>query len=444
MVLPYARLVRGRTEGNERMPRAKSVAADPASPVVINVQQPQQTEEREKESRKLDDVDFWTYMRGLSPQQWRDHTLYLYRTKPVVGVNQREKYLAVYQQPFTIDDIKKAYGGEEFHAILNCGNRIVKHSTFAIEAAPIYDAARETPRQADANAAMVERLVDRTLNAQAHAHSSAAVDEVVDMMSKGFDATLERIGKTASGADGGDTMKLVLAMMQSQTQVMTTLIASLVKDRTAGADPKSTLKDTLELFAALKEFAGENGGGRRGSFFENLAERAVDKAPELIREIRGGVESIGRQRMELERVRQGGPGTAAPPAAPPVMAGPPAPAPAAPAPYVANPAPAPPQISENEAFEQLSARHIVKLIFAGEPVDLVMQFLRGANQKMYNSVLELNAQELRAVITADPILAQLLQYPELDAVLEEIVQYSGEEKAAMQAESDQQAAHQVQ
>ena len=430
------------------MPRARTVATEqPSQPPPVVIHQTMAAAPPPAEKEKREEIDFWSYLRGIAPAQWREYTVYLYRTRPIVGINQREKYLAIYQQPFTVEDVKKTYGGEEFRAILNRGGSMIKQVVFAIEAAPIYDNARETPRHADATAALNERLVDKVLNSGAGANpaTNAAVEQVVDMMGKGFDAAIERIGKAGPGGDSSssDSMKLVLAMMQSQTQIVTTLIASLVKDRAPvapAADPKSALKDSLELFAALREFAGENGGGKRSGFWENLAEQAVNKAPELIREVRSGVTDIGRQRLELEHARRGGP-------VPPPQAMAPQPVPITAGPAMAAPPPealprpqAQPQISEDEAFERLSARHIVKLIFAGEPADVVMQFLAGANRKMYEAVLDLDQQGLRMVITADPILSQLLQYPQLDVVLDEIVQYAAEEKAALQSERDTEAA----
>lgn len=431
------------------MPRARTVAAEqPSQPPPVVIHQTMTAAPPPPEKEKREEVDFWSYLRGIAPAQWREYTVYLYRTRPIVGINQREKYLAIYQQPFTVEDVKKTYGGEEFRAILNRGGSMIKQVVFAIEAAPIYDNARETPRHADATAALNERLVDKVLNSGANSNPStnAAVEQVVDMMGKGFDAAIERIGKAGVGSDGGasDSMKLVLAMMQSQTQIVTTLIASLVKDRAQtapAADPKSALKDSIELFTALREFAGENGGGKRGGFWENLAERAVDKAPELIREVRSGVSEIGQQRLAIEHARRGVSAPPQPQVAPANTAPPPeslpANHPAHPQPFQAAPQP---QISEDEAFERLSARHIVKLIFAGEPADVVMQFLAGANRKMYEAVLDLDQQGLRMVITADPILSQLLQYPQLDVVLDEIVQYAAEEKAAAQSERDIEAA----
>jgi hypothetical protein len=442
LALGYAAREKSNTERGE-MPRAKSEAAEQqVTPVIINQTVQPPAAQQEKERDKFDDVDFWTYIRNLSPQQWREHTCYLYRTKPAVGINQREKYLCIYQNAFTVDDIKKIYGGEEFHAILNRGNKAVKHQVFAIEAAPIYDTVRESPRQSDANAAITERLVSKALDASANANpaTNAALEQVVEIMGKGFDAALARVNGAAGekgDSEGGGAMKLVLAMMQSQTQILTTLIASMVKTQAAPAatDPSATLKTSLELFSALKDFAFDNGGGKRSSLWENLAERAIDKAPELIREVRGGVESIGRQRLELEHARRSGPTPVAPGAQQPAAMQPNP----QPAPQIAA-QPAPPQVTEDEAFERLAARHIVKMIYAGEPADMVMLFLRGANRKTFEMVMELNAAQLREVISADPILSQLLQYPELDAVIADITQFSAEEKAAALAEQDTEAA----
>jgi pyruvate/2-oxoglutarate dehydrogenase complex dihydrolipoamide acyltransferase (E2) component len=421
------------------MPKAAS-----SGPIVTTtLQMPENQEGSAPQSgAEKESVPFWQRLAQISEKDWKERcTLWIYRIGPKVGVVPGAKgYLDVLGGAITPDYIKQRWGGGTFRVMLNYDNRMKACHDEDIAGEPRYDLSKEippqqsTPKNEDSSSVrtLLEKLPD----------TKQVLADSMDMMNTAYKTSLENIAqaRAANGGDGGgsDMMKLMLAMMNGQTQILTTLIAAVVKQPSPAApvDPSATLKTSLELFSALKDFASDNGGGKRASLWENLAERAIDKAPEFIREVRGGVESIGRQRLELEHARRGAPGPPMPAAVPAAATGQP-PAPLAVAP---PPQPAPPQVTEDEAFERLAARHIVKMIYAGEPADMVMLFLRGANRKTFEMVMELNAAQLREVISADPILSQLLQYPELDAVIADITQFSAEEKAAALAEQDTEAA----
>ena len=174
------------------------------------------------------------------------------------------------------------------------------------------------------------------------------------------------------------------------------------------------------------------GGGGKTSVWETLAQTAVEKAPEIIKSVQSGVREIGSQRIALEQARRGEM-PIVPPSAPPAA---PAAIPAQGVPPQAPP-PVMPQITEDEAFEKLGTRHLVKMIYNGEDVDTIMEFLRGMNREMYNAVLDLDANGLRMVLGADQILAQALQYPQLEELLAAIVEYSAEVKAEILEEPEQ-------
>ena len=411
------------------MPRASRTTQTEASgPVTITVQQPGPSAPPEKEKRE--ELDFWSYLRALTPQQWRDHSVYLYRTRPVVGLNQREKYLAVYQQPFTIEDVKKTYGGEEFRAILNSDGHILKQISFGVEAAPIYDTSRETPGRAEERSAAAERIADKMIDRM---DPRQVISNTTDMLMQAHRASLEMVKTPAENGGGGEAIKLMIAMMQSQTQIITTLITAALRDRapeTAAAnDPMKQLDIFMGLFDKMKDFAG---GGGKTSVWETLAQTAVEKAPEIIKSVQSGVREIGSQRIALEQARRGEM-PIVPPSAPPAA---PAAIPAQGVPPQAPP-PVMPQITEDEAFEKLGTRHLVKMIYNGEDVDTIMEFLRGMNREMYNAVLDLDANGLRMVLGADQILAQALQYPQLEELIAAIVEYSAEVKAEILEEPEQ-------
>src|SRR5260370_31407167 len=63
--------------------------------------------------------DFWTYMRSLTPEDWKDHIVYLTRERPKTHMNGVVGgYLTKIIQPFELDQIKEPYGGYQFNYIM--------------------------------------------------------------------------------------------------------------------------------------------------------------------------------------------------------------------------------------------------------------------------------------------------------------------------------------
>src|SRR5260370_33548646 len=91
-------------------------------------------------------------MRSLTPEDWKDHIVYLTRERPkthmhvVVGC-----YLTKIIEPFELDDIKDAYGGYEFSYIMKRGRDAIYNGRFTVEAPPKLDGQRESAAAAGEN-----------------------------------------------------------------------------------------------------------------------------------------------------------------------------------------------------------------------------------------------------------------------------------------------------
>lgn len=423
------------------MPKAAEVAAE--RPQVVIQTAPVQNEEKPERQRR-EPIEIWTYIASLSPQDWKRHVAYLYRTRPVVGVQQRERYLAVLGEPFTIETIKERYGGEQFNVKLIRDGKMFQDFTFDIEAAPKYDREREIPpRTSDSET--VRMLVEKvTEQREENPAVETAVGKAMDIMGKAYDTALERAMKSGAGAgDGGaEFTKLLVVMMQGQQQLLTALVTGILNRRTEehpASDPLKNLDGMMGIFAKLQEFAGSN-GARRSSITEALIEKAIDKAPEVVREIRTGIERVGNQKIHIESLRAGAaaPVAAVPVPAPATVPGPrPAPMPApvaAAAPLQTQPMPPLQAITEEDAWQALGAKKIVSLIFEGADGGTVMQALEFVNPVAFEYVLNLDAAGIRDLMAKDAILAQALNYPHLAETLEQAVEYCQEEKAARAAE----------
>jgi hypothetical protein len=438
------------------MPRA-AAATQELPPVVINqtVQSPAEAPEREKKEK----IDFWAYIAGLSPADWRNTVVYVYRTKPVVGVNQREKYLEVLSQPFTIEDLKNRFGGEEFRLIVNRNGKIVQEHTCSIEAAPKYDLSRETPGQQNTNAAVVQTLVEKLTEKNGSGAMDASVERSIDIMGKGFDAAVQRIA--AAGGQKNDVLATItilkelglIGQPQPQNSILETIkvLGTLGLIKTEQADPLKQLEPMLAIFSKLQEFSG-SGGSR--DWKAEIGTKLLEKAPELIE----GITNIGKTQVEVaaqNRARAEAMAAAAntmrtAPAPQPVQ---PMPAPSPDAILAANAPPASAPIStvampeggapanpHSLTFEQLGCRRFVEMVFNGDPGQPCMDFLYGLDRRAWEYLITCDAKALKEALQRDPVLAAILQYPHLDEWIAQVLEYSAEIVAASSVQEAQEPA----
>lgn len=416
----------------ENMPRATSAPTPETPSVVINQSIPPR--DAATEAPKRERIEFWPYIASLSPADWRRHEVYLYRMKPVVGQKQREKYLDIYNQKFTIEDIKTRFGGEEFRAMLLRDGKNILTEEFAVEAAPKYDLAREIPGTDTSQAATIEKLVDRLTDNNGDG-TAAAVDRSISIMGDAFDAAAKRLATSPNGGNLLETIRTLkeLGLISPPPQNSTLETVKVLKELgVIGAPhPASPAESSIgifrEMLAMVKEFAGEVGGGKR-DWKAELVDKGIEKIPEVLR----GISTMGDKQIQLEnarRARIAEAGRAAaiargenPPAAATVAT---AAAPTEPAPVAAG---APSELP-TIPLEEIFYRRIVEMAFEGEPGGVIMDFLYGADRAAYSYMLDLNGEQIKAMLGQHPTLSKILAYPQLEELLAQIVEYSGEVKA---------------
>jgi hypothetical protein len=286
------------------MPKVRNAPAVDTPQVVINTTLPPQAEETPEKKEK---PNFWNYIAQLSPAEWNHHTIYLYRTKPLTGMKAKERYLDVFAQPFTVDDIRKRFGGEEFRAMLVRENKIVANEEFAIEAPPKYDMTREVPlgntaAQTAASDAVTQKVVDQFLGERRGENDmfGEAHRKSLDILADGYRQAVAAVAeapKPNGGTNSDDLFKALILKMLDRNP-MKEMMEALAFAREMGLIPKageavssvtalSQLKDVVSI---VKDLGGEMGmgGGRRSG---GIAEVIMDKAPELIEK---GVEALGK------------------------------------------------------------------------------------------------------------------------------------------------------
>lgn len=438
------------------MPKTSVAPAQETPSIVIQQTIPPREAAADAEPRKR--IDFWPYIASLSPADWRRHEVYLYRTKPVVGQKQREKYLDIYNQKFTIEDIKTRFGGEEFRAMLLRDGKNILTEEFAVEAAPKYDLAREIPGTDNSQAATIDKLVDRLTETVDNGGTDEAVSRSISIMGDAFDAAAKRLAGSPNGGSLLETIRTLkelglISPPQQQNSVLE--IVKVLKELGIVGAPRpadavgTPISIFREMLGVIKEFAGEVGGGGKRDWKAELVDKGIEKIPEVLR----GISTMGDKQIQLERERRARIEAAGRTAA--IARGEAPPAVASPAP-AAIPSGFPPESARASAaasgeaagpaaaangaevptvtMEQIFYNRIVEMVFEGEPGGVIMDFLYGADRPAYSYMLDLTGEQIKMMLGQNQTLSQILNYPQIDDLLEQIVEYSREVKEEMARE----------
>ena len=270
------------------MPKVSTAAAEaPAITINQNVTPTEKPVRKEKEK-----IEFWSYMASLSPQDWKRHIVYLYRTKPVVGMV-KEKYLDKFMEPFTIEDVRSRFGGEEFKAIMQRDHMMFHTEVFSIEAAPKFDSTRENPSANASGAASQERIIEKLLDERNGSSEieNKAQDRALDLVTKAYDKAAEKLG--GGGAGGGSDIVATIRVLKDlgligqppppQRSVIAEMKDMMELAKTmgfmGGGNALTGLKEQIELVKTLADAVGSGGGGGgKADIWGTL----VSKAPEII------------------------------------------------------------------------------------------------------------------------------------------------------------------
>jgi len=457
------------------MPRTASTSTEPAKPGVIKqtLEIPAARTEM-KESTENARPDFWTYMKQLTPEQWKNHIVYLYRELPRTNIASAGSggYLAKFSQAFDEEDIKQNYGGYEFSYIMNRGQACVYSGKFRIEAPPRLDAIREAGSNghgldAGTVAGIVQQVVG-VLREELQRKSNGiddggATTKAVDMLKEASDKAMEVLVKRLPQAESAVaqlkeliTVGQSLGMLGGGGAEGGGIIGTIKVLKELGVlgnqnDPMKQLETMLSIFDKLDEVRG-GGGGRRRDWKAILAERAVDAIPDVLdaftktreanlevaRNRRATAEAMGRIPVPggIPGRQPGAPsvtptGTAAIPSASglhtvrfdstasPAAAAPPATA-AAPesAPVVLE------MIDRNSpAFDNFLKQTVVEMIYRGEYGEVIVDFLDGAKPGFSETLIQYAPDVVTAFFARDPILAAAVNHPRWPEVLQEARKY---------------------
>lgn len=300
------------------MPRVARTNAPETPQVVINTGSPAATTAPAEPQPEKTTPELWSYVNSLTPDDWKRHAIYLYRTKPVVGMKSKESYLDVFSAPFTIEDVKAKFGGEEFtvKCVRNDNGkwRYVCVATFSIEAAPKYDTTREAPMGQNVGAptsagaagdAVTKKVVDQFLDERRQENDmfQDAHRKTLELVTDGYKQVAAAAAESSAGkpngqTNDGDLVKVLLLKLLDRNP-MKEMMEALAMARELGLIPAAgaagpnalgVLGQVKEVLGLVKELGGEMGGGARGRA-ATITETIMEHAPTLIEK---GVDALGK------------------------------------------------------------------------------------------------------------------------------------------------------
>lgn len=434
------------------MPKASPVVEKPSVVINQNVTSPEPTEEREKRQK----INFWEYISSLSPSDWKRHVVYLYRTRPIVGQKQSEKYLDKYTSKFTIEDIKNRFGGEEFRVMLLRDDKAILTEDFAVEAAPKFDMAREIPGTDTMQAQLVDKLIGKLTDEKNDRSSTTddAMGKSIDMISNAFETALQKIAGSGGGNDLIKTIQVLkelgLIGKQENNIVETIRVLKELGLVNNPQQPVNQLETFKSMLGVVKELTTElSSDASPKSWKSHLVDKVVEAAPAVIDRIGGILDkqsSIERERTAranmMIQARTGMPVAPAPAHLPQTQPNiPPQPTGTHPAtttepmrtvPLDRTAAPADvttsPSSPSGEPTQEWISRRVVNAIKNGQSGESVVDFLDCINPQICQFFTSLTAAQIKAQFAADAILREATQLSNFDSWVEEVVNYLHEEE----------------
>lgn len=461
------------------MPKAAPASAETPS-ITINQTVSPTDKPAAKEKEK---IDFWTYIAGLSPQDWKRHIVYLYRTKPSTATGKDGKFLEKFQQAFTIDEIRDRFGGEEYKAMLQRDRTLLITEVFAIEAAPKFDLTRENPGNGATAAASLERTIERLIDREEKdpGLEQEAQKRALDLVTKAYDTAAAKLG--GPGHEDGSNNKIMFLLLEKlvNRDPMAEMLKfmALAKELgmmggAGGGNQLEALKTNLGILRELREMDGGGGGGK-----SDIVTTLIDRAPAILEKVVDGLGKVKEVQAEntrqlsirantaqsIERMRHGtvpsAPLAAVPGAPTPENPGAPAAAPIAATPgwsgsldvvpidrgtgttdstnsaafsraplaaAAIGVAPLPAEAAQLEAFLK---NRVVHLIAKGSPAADVIAFIDDFDDRLVEFFATMGEDGLRSYFAKDPILGQAVGLPQWDRWFSEAcTELYGEEEPA--------------
>jgi len=403
-------------------------------------------------------MDLWEFMRALTEDQWNEYIGYLYRTAPKKMATDKAKYLMVFTNPITIEEIQQKYGGKKFtiHFNRKVGTRqqsVYPPVQFDIEAEPIWQdgetpleaAARQTAGAATEGTTQLmglfEKLLGDVLKQRDEANKEGrgfnAGDAFKEALATQKDSAAQAIAFVREQTAGKDTgmidlvTKMLEKMMDKKESPLESKLLDRLLDRAFGegekADPLEKINQWLDLADRLRD--GKSGGSRGGTDWGSIAGKVVDALPGLLQN--------AKELIQTAAVARGIQVPGAPPAGarPALLAGPGAQPAPQPSPAPANGAGAAPLLTEDQASLIVVTRvkqMLVEKLFDSQNVeDATENGLAAAEiaDAMHPAFAEHLAGVLKSdysQLAGDPVLSRAASHPNVIPFCKEYIAYFDE------------------
>lgn len=401
---------------------------------------------------------YWDLLKSIPEQKWGTVNSVLgWRLDPKVPSRPGSKgFLFEVFQAITPMWMKENYGGGKFRCILLENGRFKTTHDFDIEGAPKYDLTREQPNAAapvastngDKSTELLQQFVgvlrDELKNAREANGNMGGNDRVIEMITNASDKAIEIVTKqTPQGTDQLTQLTQMASLLKTLmpppadsglTGLLAPLLKPLIEKLMAPTDPMAQITMFLTIFEKLDTLRGGGGESKPKDWRAMLAEGAVQKAPEILKEIkdivgttrdtaverRAAAEAQARA-MEIARTMPPAGAPAQPPAAPSVMPNGPlrvVPLDGAP-PAVqteihqeAQPAPAAApgmSVNESDAVAAFMKRRIVEMIAEKRDAEDVVDFIEDVDPTVNDYLVSYSVDMVTTFLQADPILAKATQ-----------------------------------
>jgi hypothetical protein len=292
-----------------------------AAPTITTTVQmpPQEAAEKTEDSRP----DFFSYMQSLTPEQWKRHIVYITREQPKTSINGVGGYLTKLQQAFDIEDIKLAFGGQEFSYIMKRDNDIIYSGKFRIEAPPRYDSTREsaagtpTNGHSDGTAQLLQQFVgvlrDELARSREDGKGSGVTEEAIKLLTSASDHAMSVITKQVPQASDPTAQLTALlaaaekiAAMRAPAPaasglgelgtILVPILKTLAEKLLTPTDPLDQITKLAGIFDVLEKLRGPGGG--KSDYRTALVEQGIPAVRDLITTI------AERRASDVEIARQ--------------------------------------------------------------------------------------------------------------------------------------------
>lgn len=431
-------------------------------------------------------------MQQLSEEEWKDHIVYLTRERPKTSINGLGGYLTKITQPFDREDIKQAYGGNEFSYIMKKKNDLIYSGNFPVEAPPKFDPTRENaggmpasvPVATGADAQtfakeLIGILREEIGHLREGAQSTAGGDAAVDMLVKASEKAMAIVEKQTPQASSPAAMmtEMIKAMKEmgivgaptsgkstlgSLIEEVTPLVTLLMPVLGKFFTPSNPLEQATQFMALMDKVDAlrGKGGPSRGTTTNDLILEGIKELPNVIRTLQAEKQTAQRPGAQIRQFPQPAPSfpqPTPPAAAHPIQSGA--------TPLRVTPihgADAAARNGDQTNTEQPNAeqpsnvatsaedwhtawvkRNIVEMFAMGQDAEKIAVFIDLQKPDLAHDLGNYDLKSIVGMIATDPILQQVTQIPfyelKIEAIRTALIEMASEE-AELNAEELAEAA----